>query len=133
MRHPLLVIFAYIGLASFAQSQIFRGGISGSVADITGAIVAEAVVRATNSATGLLYSTVSSSAGGFSLQDLPVGEYTMEVSKPGFQNLRVNAVRVSAGQVYNLPLKLNVAQQATTVEVSAAKSVHSGIGHSGHR
>ena len=63
---------------------------------------------------------MSSSSGGFSLQDLPLGEYTIDVAKPGFQGLRVNAVRVSAGQIYNLPLKLDVAQQTTTVEVSAA-------------
>ncbi len=120
MLRALLVIFLCIGLTDFAHSQTFRGGISGSVADTTGAVIAEAPVKATNTGTDLPYSTLSSSTGGFSLQDLPVGDYTIEVSKPGFQNLRVDGVRVSAGEVYNLPLKLNVAQQTTTVEVSAA-------------
>ena len=120
MRRALLVILAGSLLAGISQSQTFRGGVSGSVTDTTGAVITEAAVRATNSATGLVYSTLSSSTGGFSLQDLPLGAYTVEVSRPGFQKLRVDAVRISAGQVYNLPLKLNVAQQTTTVEVSAA-------------
>ncbi len=120
MRRALAVVFTCVGLAGLAHNQTFRGGISGSLADTTGAVIAEAAVRATNSATGLPYSTLSSSTGGFSLQDLPVGEYNIEVSRPGFQTLRVDAVRVSAGQAYNLLLKLNVAQQTTTVEVSAA-------------
>ena len=110
----------FVSAVFLAQGQTFRGGISGSVLDTTGAIIGEANIKAANVATGLAYSTLSSSAGGFSLQDLPIGEYTIQVSKAGFQNLRIDAVHVSAGQVYNLPVKLNVAQQTTTVEVSAA-------------
>jgi len=120
MRRAFAVFFSCIVLASFAQGQTFRGEISGSVADTTGSVIAEAAVKATQSATGRPYSTLSSSTGGFSLQDLPLGEYAIEVSKAGFQKLHVDAVHVSAGQVYDLPVKLNLAQQTTTVEVAAA-------------
>ncbi len=120
MRRVLVLVFSCIELLALARGQTFRGGVSGSVTDVTGAIIAEAAVKATDNATGLLHSTLSSSTGDFTLQDLPIGEYTIEVSRPGFQNVRVTAVRVSAGKVYNLPVKLDVAQQATTVAVSAA-------------
>ncbi len=120
MARAFFVLLACIGLTAVADCQTFRGGVTGSVTDTTGAVMADAAVQATNSATGLLYSTVSSSTGSFSISDLPIGEYTIQISKPGFERLRVDAVRVSAGQVYNLPVKLDVAKQATTVEVSAA-------------
>ena len=122
MRRILLVIFACFLIGDAATGQTFRGGINGTVTDTTGAVIAEAAIKVTNGGTGLVYSTLSSSAGAFSLQDLPIGNYTVEIARAGFQNLRVDAVRVSAGQVYNLPAKLNVAQQTTTVEVSAASA-----------
>ena len=82
MRRAFLTIFACLQVAGLAPSQTFRGGISGSVADSTGAAIPEATVRVTNSATLLPYSTVSSSSGGFSLQDLPLEDYTIDVAKP---------------------------------------------------
>jgi hypothetical protein len=120
MRRSLVLTVLSALLASWAIAQTFRGGINGSVTDSSGAVMAEASVRAVNTGTGLTYATLTSSAGAFSLQDLPVGNYTIEVSHGGFQSLRVDNISVSAGQVYNLPVKLNVAQQTTTVEVSAA-------------
>lgn len=116
LRTSFVLVVAVVGVVA----QTFRGGISGVVSDQTGAVVAEAVVKATNVGTSLSYSTISSSAGGFSFQDLPLGDYTVSVTHPGFEALLVNGVRVSAGAIYNLPLVLSVAQTVSTVEVSAA-------------
>ena len=48
------------------------------------------------------------------------GEYSISITHPGFEALKVNGITVSAGAVYNLPLKLSVAKVTSTVEVSAA-------------
>src|ERR1700722_11106934 len=120
MRHALLAIFLLIALSAIGFSQTFRGGISGIITDQTGAIVPEAAVKATNDATGLVYSTTASTAGGFAFSDLPLGSYTVGASRPGFSVLTINAVRGSAGPMYNLPAKLDVAQVSSTVEISAA-------------
>jgi hypothetical protein len=90
------------------------------VTDQSGAVIASTVIRAVNNATSLSYATLSSNTGEFSFQDLPLGDYSVSVEAPGFEPLRVNAVRVSAGAIYNLPVKLSVAQATATVEVSAA-------------
>jgi hypothetical protein len=107
-------------LATQALSQTFRGGINGTVSDPAGGVVPNAEVKATNEATSLSYATTSSNAGEFSFQDLPLGNYTLVVSATGFQMMRVAAIRVSAGEVYTLPVKLGVAEVSSTVEVSAA-------------
>jgi hypothetical protein len=120
MRCALVVGFLAVALAAIGSAQNFRGGISGLVTDQTGAIVPNAAVKATNEATGLVYSTAASTAGEFAFADLPPGSYTVVVSRPGFSILTINGVRVSAGSAYNLPVKLDVAQVASTVEVSAA-------------
>jgi len=120
MTRALLLTFLTVVLAAIASAQTFRGGISGIVTDQTGAIVPDAVVKGTNDATGLAYSTTASTAGEFAFADLPLGSYTVVVSRPGFSVLTINGVRVSAGSTYNLPVKLEIAQVASTVEVSAA-------------
>src|ERR1700760_3461425 len=84
------VVFVFWGVSSFAQT--FRGGISGNVADASGAIIAGAEVKATNDGNGQLHQTVSSSAGEFTFQDIPLGTYTITVSAPGFQTLRTTKV-----------------------------------------
>src|SRR6516225_12189906 len=97
----------------------FRGGISGIASDPTGAVIPGAEVKATNEATGLNYATTSSTAGEFTFADLPIGNYTIVVSQSGFSTVTTNGVRVAAGSVYNLPVKLSVAQVATNVVVEA--------------
>ena len=68
-----------------ASGQTFRGGINGTVTDRTGAAIANATVVAVQTDTGATHSTVSSSAGGFLLQDLPLGTYSVTVGFSGFQ------------------------------------------------
>ena len=113
-------LFLFLLIATPGLSQTFRGGINGVVTDQSGATVPGAEIRATNDATGLSYATSSSNAGEFSLQDLPLGGYTVIISSTGFQTAKIDGVRVSAGAIYTLPVKLNLAQVASTIEVSAA-------------
>ncbi len=100
-------------------SQTFRGGISGTVTDSSGAAVAGATVKLTSPDTGLSRDGVSSSAGDFVFQDLPLGKYDITVTQAGFDSVRVSGVVVDAGKVSTIGVQLQVAKQATTVEVQA--------------
>jgi len=102
------------------HAQTFRGGISGAVTDPSGAAVPGAQIVAVNTGTGVSHTTISSSAGEFAFQDLPLGSYMISAESSGFQNIKIDKVPVTAGVIYSLTIKLNVAQQATTIEVSAA-------------
>src|ERR1700688_2566110 len=110
MARTISGFFLLLLLASATRAQTFRGGINGMVTDPTGAVVLGAQIRATNEATGLSYVTASSNAGEFSFQDLPLGNYTIAVSSAGFQTVKIGPVRVSAGAIYTLPVKLSVAE-----------------------
>jgi len=120
MGRTLTAACFFLLIASTAFAQTFRGGIRGIVTDQTGGVVPSAAAKATNEATGLSYSTTSSTGGEFVFADLPLGEYTVAISKGGFETFRINGIRVSAGAIYNLPVKLNVAEISASVEVSAA-------------
>jgi hypothetical protein len=76
-------------------------------------------VTATASETGIDHATVTSSAGEFLFQDLPIGEYVVQTSSNGFQGVKIDKVPVSSGAVYTLKVTLHPAQTMTSVEVSA--------------
>jgi len=101
------------------MAQTFRGGINGSVTDATGAVVPNAEVTATDTATGVVHTTKSSSAGDFLFQDLPLGSYTISVAVPGFSTAKYDKIAVAAGTTYTLPVKLAVSSTGTIIEVDA--------------
>jgi hypothetical protein len=116
-----LTVAILIGQSAFAQT--FRGTINGSVQDPTGASIQEASVTATQNDTGLSRSTVSSSSGDFSLPDLPLGIYTVTVTKPGFQELKTTSVEVAVSRATTLNVALALASQATSVDVKSEASL----------
>ncbi len=117
---PFLAAGLVLSLSDRATAQTFRGGINGSVTDVTGAVVSGATVTATNTGTGVKTASVSSSGGVFLFEDLPLGDYTVSINASGFANTKIDHVNVSAGQLYTLPVKLSVATAGEVVEVSAA-------------
>src|SRR6267378_659525 len=120
MKRLVLAILVVLSLAAAANAQTFRGAINGTVTDPSGAVIPNAQVKATESATGIDHNTVTTSEGAFSLQDIPLGFYKVSVTASGFPVYTVDKVEVTAGTIYTLPVKLSLQQQATTVEVSAA-------------
>ena len=106
--------------ATLASAQTFRGGINGAVTDASGAVIAGAQITATDVATGIVHATVSSSAGDYSFSDLPLGQYTISVSAPGFATEKIEQVPVSAGSNYTAPVHLGVAGSAVNVDVAAS-------------
>src|SRR5712671_6827161 len=114
-----IVFVLLLTIAGFGQT--FRGAINGTVTDPSGAVVANADVKATNVATGVAITATSTSDGAFSFQDLPLGTYKITVSATGFKPMTVDNVTVTAGGAYTLPVKLTVGGTGTTaIEVSAA-------------
>ncbi len=112
----LLLIQGAVSL--FAQT--FRGGLNGTITDQSGAVVSGAAVTATNVATGVALNSISSSGGEYLFQDLPLGTYTIDVTATGFKPEKVNSIPVTAGHIYTLPIKMNVASTGETVEVMAS-------------
>jgi hypothetical protein len=115
----LLAVAVLFALPVCSVGQTFRGGISGTVTDQSGAVVPGAQVTAVENATNTAYRSVSSSAGEFAFSNLPLGAYSVTISAVGFSTEKVNKVTVSAGVNYTLPVKLTVASAAQTVEVTA--------------
>jgi len=112
-----------VALAVFSTlltAQTFQGSIAGAVTDATGAVIPQAVVRATNQSTGLVREVTGTENGDFLVANLPLGLYSVTVSKNGFQTVKIDNVEVAVSRVANVPVRLNVAQQNQLVEVQAS-------------
>src|SRR3984885_1705999 len=103
-----------------SKGQTFRGGINGTVTDGSGAVVPGASVDAVDTATEVSHKTVTTSAGEYSFQDLPLGAYKVTVTASGFKSSVISSVPVTAGVIYTLPVKLSIESAGETVEVSAS-------------
>jgi len=115
----MLAVAVLVALPGTVLGQTFRGGISGTITDQSGAVVPGAQVSAVETATNTTYKAVSSSAGEFGFSNLPLGSYTITVAASGFKGEKIDKVPVSAGATYSLPVKLAVASAGETVEVTA--------------
>src|ERR1700761_8375789 len=88
--HKLLLAFAIFPLASglvrpMHGQAVANAEVHGVVQDSSGAVVPNAQVKATQTETGRGQSTVSGADGNFSLPNLPVGPYKLDVSGTGFK------------------------------------------------
>ncbi len=106
-------------LLSAASAQLAGTGLTGTITDSTGRLVAGVQVVAVQDATGLRRETVSSGQGTYAIPELPPGSYTISFSQKGFETLRFEHVVQSLGQTRTLNLTLKIAGAKQQVEVLA--------------
>lgn len=113
----LAAVMLMIGAAPWATAQ--TAGVTGTVADGTGASVAGAEVRIINVDTGLARSTTSNEQGQYSVPLLPPGPYRAVVVKEGFRQVSRTSIQLDVADTARLDFVLEVGSVADSVEVSA--------------
>ena len=114
-----------VGLFAFSLSQAWgqaTSQIQGVVQDASGASVADAEVKATQTDTGLTRSVPTSEDGSYVLANLPVGPYRLEVSKSGFATYVQTGIvlQVATNPTVNVSLKVGAVTESVQVEANAA-------------
>src|SRR5438067_7613911 len=117
----LLAILLVIGSKPDLLAQGVSGRILGSVQDTSGAVIAGATVKATNTGTGIGTATASDANGQYRFDNLPPGAYRVEFSAPGFHPFVSNGNVINLDQSTRLDASLQVGTQAETIEVTAAQ------------
>jgi len=118
MRRKSLVVVVLV-LVVAAAAQTFRGGIQGTVTDQSGAAVPGAQVTITSAQTGLNRTVATTDAGTFSVTELPLGTYNIQVSKQGFQTKLSRGVSVDVASIRRVDVQLALGNVEQTVEVTA--------------
>jgi hypothetical protein len=107
-------------LITSTQAQQTLGGITGTVADTTGALVTGSTVTAVNDQTGLTRTVMTSTEGSYTLVNLPIGNYTLTFAHAGFESQKIPSILVQANRTatVNVSLKVGEVTQTVTVEES---------------
>ena len=114
----LAAIFLAGVIAGPAWAQTFRGTITGTVTDSSGAAVAGATVTIKNVDTGLIRSTVSTGDGTYNVPELPIGNYTVTIAQTGFQTSVTTGVTVDVSSERRVDASLKPGEMNQKVEVS---------------
>jgi hypothetical protein len=93
------------------------GAIVGTVTDPSGAVMPGATVTATNEATQVSQSTVTGSAGTYTIPHLLVGTYTVSADAKGFQKGSTSGITLDVSQQREVNFKVAVLGVAETVKV----------------
>jgi hypothetical protein len=117
----LAVFFGILLLANPFQmlAQSTFGSVRGTVQDSTGAAIpgTQLVLHSVDENTDKTFTTDSS--GSFLFENVKAGKYSLKAHHEGFADTLTSGIVVEARQDLRLAATLNVAAQATTVEVSA--------------
>src|ERR1035441_10432663 len=111
-----VVIVTLMAVSAFGQTS---GRISGTVKDMTGAVIPQSTVTATNLATGVKASTVANEGGAYSFPLLGIGTYSIEATASGFRSEMRNPIKIDVNTSLTIDFSLHVADTSQTVEVNA--------------
>jgi len=111
----LLLVLALAATSAWAQ---FTASIQGSVADPSGASIAQAKVSLENLSTHVTATTTSASDGSYRFISLAPGSYKISAEASGFARAETT-VNLDANENLNLPLSLKVGATSESIEVTA--------------
>lgn len=118
---------AVIGLLLASLSPVFGQSIyatlTGVVSDPTQAVVPNAKVTLTNSASGDVRRSVTNAEGYFTFASIPVGTYDVKVESAGMQSAQVTGLSFTGAEKRNIDIVLKVGSSTDKVEVTSVADV----------
>jgi len=119
----LKLVALFVIVASLAFGQVGNGVITGVVTDQAGAVVAGATVEIKNVDTGVVFPGASTTAGNYTVSDLPVGRYSITVTVKGFKTYTHTNLAVAAAQTLREDVALQVGNTSESVTVTAESTL----------
>src|ERR1043166_6241662 len=103
------------------MGQVARATITGIVRDGSGAVIAGVSVKARHVETGVFYDAATNEVGAYTIGALPIGEYSITYSSPGFKEFVRSGVTLASSQIARLDpvLELGGVQEKLTVTAEA--------------
>jgi len=115
LRSFALAVFACLPLVA----QVDHSSLSGTVTDSSGGAVQAARVETVSAETGFRRQTLTGTAGTYQIPSLPIGTYTVTVTKEGFKPAEFKGVELAVGQPRTLDATLQVGANSEMVAVMA--------------
>ena len=120
----ILLVICLLGAftARRVEAQMSYGSLVGTVTDTTGAIIAGAHVEVKNTATDISHAAITGARGSYSFVNLIPGDYSVTVTKQGFQSTTKRGIDVQIGGTVRANLALSVGNVSQTVTVTASQA-----------
>lgn len=121
-RGSVILVFVNLILLSttsvlYAQGDL--GSIAGTVTDSNGAVINGATITVKNTLNGQSRTVTTNESGNYTIPNLNVGDYEINVSAQGFSENKVENVKVSVAFTNTVNITLNPSGVSGVVEVSA--------------
>jgi len=123
LKTALLVSFLLFAMAGTSPAQTTFATITGSVTDSSGAVVPNAKVTATRLETNIKSAAQTNAFGNYTIAQLVEGTYEVRVQAPGFKELRLQGVVLTARDVRRVDASLQVGSVETAVEVKSGATL----------
>src|SRR5450432_321850 len=117
-------IILFPGLQSAARAQsVAVAQVSGTVSDSSGGAIANAQITMTEIERQTVHSVLSNASGSYTLPNLPVGPYRLEVKASGFKDYVQTGIQLAANNNMQVNVPMQVGSSTERVEVSASASM----------
>jgi hypothetical protein len=123
LAKTMLLAAALAFAANYCQAQATTGQFVGQVSDSSGAVIAGAVITATDEEKGVTFTGKTDGAGTYNVLNIPPGIYSVSASAPGFGDAKYVHSVVEIDQSNELNFKLKVGATSASVEVTEAPPV----------
>src|SRR5258706_6241715 len=100
-------------------SQTESGEIAGTITDSNGAVVPDANITVLQIETGAKRTLTSSSDGNYSIPNLPIGTYRLDVTKTGFKATSISNLVVNVSNITRQEVILQTGAISEVVNVTA--------------
>src|SRR5437667_1142904 len=119
----LLLFVAIVGSLAPLSAQEITAAIVGTVTDPSGAPISGASVTATDTQRGTVWTAKTNDAGVYNLPRVPVGNYTVKVSAPGFQTAVHPPFTLVLNQTAPIDVQMKMGKVTETVEVTSTAPI----------
>ncbi len=120
--HSIRAVFAVLAIAllcALASQAATSGSISGTVKDPSGAVLPGASLILRNTSLGTQYKTTADANGYYSFPNLPVGEYDLTLTQPGFKAMQKSGIVVDMDSALQIDISMELAAQSQSVVVNS--------------
>lgn len=118
MRFSAAVIFAVLVFINVSKAQT-NGTIVGTVTDSVGAVLPNAAISATNTATNAVRTVNTDEEGNYTFSNLPIGNYQISAELTGFKRSVLNPIQLVVNQTARLDIRLETGDISEQVNVEA--------------
>ncbi|HKA00689.1 MAG TPA: TonB-dependent receptor [Candidatus Solibacter sp.] len=123
MKVTWISVSLALAFASPMSAQVNKSNLSGVVKDTTGAVVARAAVKLTNSDTGVSRAEVSDDTGLYRFLLVDLGTYRLEITAPGFKKFSRDGIVLQAGETITADATLQLGEVTESISVTGEASL----------